>query len=123
TEALVARGHQVTLFATADSHTSAHLNGWPDQALRGRVANGEHLAMEMAHVLRLERDLAEFEVVHGHVTPEAAALTRTWATPTLHTLHGGIFPGMVPLMTALSDLAWVSISDAQRRPCPQANWL
>jgi glycosyltransferase involved in cell wall biosynthesis len=122
TEALVARGHDVVLYATADSQTSATLSGWPDRPLRGWLPAGGHAAMEMAHLLRSEADLAGFDIVHCHLGLETAALSRSWRLPSLHTLHGGIFPHMVPAIQQLSDLTWISISDAQREPAPEANW-
>lgn len=122
-DGLVERGHDVTLFATADSETSAELRGWPAHALRGHVPASGHLAMEMAHLLRAEPQLGEYDIVHCHLGIEAAALTRAWDRPTLHTLHGGIFPEHVPLMHALPSLTWISISNSQRRPAPEAHWL
>ncbi|MBC7543303.1 MAG: glycosyltransferase family 4 protein [Candidatus Sericytochromatia bacterium] len=122
TEGLVARGHQVTLYASADSQTAAQLKGWPAEPLRGRAAANTHIAWEMAHLLRAEIDLNAFDVVHCHLGVEAAALTRSWRVPTLHTMHGGIFPHHVPLLLGLPDLTWVAISDSQRRPAPDANF-
>jgi glycosyltransferase involved in cell wall biosynthesis len=122
TDALVERGHEVVLYAVADSQTSAELNGWPDQPLRGWLPAEAHTAMEMAHLLRAEADLAGFDVVHCHLGLETAALTRSWRVPSLHTMHGGIFPHMVPAFQQLIDLTWISISDSQRAPVPDANW-
>lgn len=122
TEALVARGHEVVLYASADSQTTAVLSGWPDRPLRGWLPSRGHAPMEMAHLLRAEADLARFDVVHCHLGLETAALSRSWRLPSLHTLHGGIFPQMVPAMQQLPDLTWISISDAQRAPVPEANW-
>jgi glycosyltransferase involved in cell wall biosynthesis len=121
-DGLIARGHQVVLYATADSPTSAELKGWPERPLRGWLPASCHVAMEMAHLLRAEADLAGYDIVHCHLGFETAALSRSWRVPSLHTLHGAIFPHQVPAMAQLPDLTWIALSEAQRAPVPEASW-
>jgi glycosyltransferase involved in cell wall biosynthesis len=124
TEELVALGHDVTLFASGDSHTSAKLEaGWP-KALRldgsVRDPNALHLVM-LEHV---RRRAEEFELLHFHLDYYPFSLFSRCATPSLTTLHGRLdLPEHQPVFDTFSSVPLVSISNAQRRPAPQANWV
>ena len=124
TEELVKAGHDVTLFASGDSRTSAHLVSICDQALRlGQVA--EPLAH---HILSLEavfRRFRDFDVIHTHVDYLAFPFARRHpGVPVVATLHGRLdLPELQPLYREFADTAVISISDAQRAPVPWANWV
>ena len=124
TEELVALGHDVTLFASGDSRTSAKLEaGWP-RALRldgaVRDANALHLAM----LERVRRQAPDFDVLHFHLDYYPFSLFSRQPTPFLTTLHGRLdLPEHQPVFTTFSSVPVISISNSQRRPLPQAHWV
>lgn len=123
TEALVRQGHEVTLFATADSCTGARLvPAWP-QGLR--LEGRSHL-YQVPHLLQMEqvfRRRDEFDVIHFHTDHMHFPLARRHRVPTVTTLHGRLdLPDLVPLMREFIEMPLVSISDAQREPLPWAHW-
>ena len=126
TEELVALGNDVTLFASGDSRTSARLDAtWP-RALRldGSVRDSNALHMVMLEHVRRKCDLEEFDFLHFHLDYMPFSLFMRQPTPFLTTLHGRLdLPEHQPVFNAFSDVPVVSISDAQRRPVPQAGWL
>jgi len=124
TEELVQQGHDVTLFASGDSITSAQLAATTRRSLR----LDEHCVDQLAHhVLMLERVVhraRSFDVIHFHVDYLHFPYSRRHATPQLTTLHGRLdLPDLVPLYREFRDMPVVSISAAQREPLPFANWL
>src|SRR6478735_1527521 len=126
TEELVAMGHEVTLFASGDSRTSGKLEAaWP-KALRldGSVRDANALHMLMLERVRQKCDDDEFDFLHFHLDYYPFSLFYRQPTPFLTTLHGRLdLPEHQPLFTAFSSIPLVSISNAQRRPVPQANWV
>ncbi|MBN9003892.1 MAG: glycosyltransferase family 4 protein [Rhizobiales bacterium] len=126
TEELVALGHDVTLFASGDSHTSARLEAtWP-KALRldGAVRDPNALHMVMLERVRRRCDDEEFDFLHFHLDYYPFSLFSRQPTPFVTTLHGRLdLPEHQPVFTTFSSIPVVSISNAQRRPVPQANWL
>jgi glycosyltransferase involved in cell wall biosynthesis len=124
TEELVALGHDVTLFATADSVTAARLEpGW-SAALRGDPAVIEPDAVHLAMIERVCRRAREFDVIHSHVDYLSFPISVRTRTPMLATLHGRLDRVELPPVHRLfPDVGVVSISDAQRRPLPSANWV
>jgi glycosyltransferase involved in cell wall biosynthesis len=126
TEELVALGHDVTLFASGDSQTSATLDAaWP-KALRldGSVRDANALHMVMLERVLQKCDDEEFDFLHFHLDYYPFSLFSRQPTPFLTTLHGRLdLPEHQPVFTTFSSIPVISISDAQRRPVPQANWL
>jgi glycosyltransferase involved in cell wall biosynthesis len=126
TEELVALGNDVTLFASGDSRTSAKLDAtWP-KALRldgsVRDANALHIVM-LERVLR-KCDEEEFDFLHFHLDYYPFSLFSRQPTPFVTTLHGRLdLPEHQPVFTTFSSIPVISISNAQRRPVPQANWV
>ncbi|MEO6947015.1 MAG: glycosyltransferase family 4 protein [Nitrobacter sp.] len=126
TEELVALGHDVTLFASGDSQTSARLDAtWP-KALRldGAVRDPNALHMVMLERVRRKCDDEEFDFLHFHLDYYPFSLFSRQPTQFLTTLHGRLdLPEHQPVFTAFSSIPVISISNAQRRPVPQARWL
>jgi glycosyltransferase involved in cell wall biosynthesis len=126
TEELVALGHDVTLFASGDSHTSARLDAtWP-KALRldGAVRDPNALHMVMLERVRRKCDDEEFDILHFHLDYYPFSLFSRQPTPFLTTLHGRLdLPEHQPVFNAFSSIPVISISNAQRRPVPQAGWV
>jgi glycosyltransferase involved in cell wall biosynthesis len=118
TEELAARGHDVTLFASADSHTGATLVPVAEQAVRLDGSSYELCSVEAARQLDMVAARADdFDVIHCHVDYLAFPVTRLLRTPSVHTLHGRLdLPYLQPLYRHFRDVPLVSISDAQRRP-------
>jgi len=124
TEELVALGHEVTLFASGDSCTSAKLEPiWP-RALRldGSVRDPNALHMMMLEHVR--RRVDEFDFLHFHLDYYPFSSFSRQRTPFLTTLHGRLdLPEHQPVFDTFSSAPVVSISNAQRRPLPQAHWI
>jgi glycosyltransferase involved in cell wall biosynthesis len=123
TEELVRMGHDVTLFATGDSRTSARLVPVVERGLRlwgAKDTVGPHvLQMEML-CQRLER----FDFVHFHNDSVHFPLSRRLNIPHVSTLHWRLdLPEFAPLYQEFMEMPVVSISDSQRAPLPQANWV
>jgi glycosyltransferase involved in cell wall biosynthesis len=126
TEELVALGNDVTLFASGDSQTSAKLDAtWP-KALRldGNVRDANALHMVMLERVRRKCDDEEFDFLHFHLDYYPFSLFSRQPTPFLTTLHGRLdLPEHQPVFHTFSEIPVISISNAQRRPVPQANWV
>lgn len=124
TEELVAQGHDVTLFASADSSTTARLVPCAPRSLRLDTECVDQLAhhvLMLDTVLRLRHD---FDIIHYHVDYLHFPLSRWLDTPRVTTLHGRLdIPDLLPLYAAFQDEPVVSISDSQRAPLPMANWV
>ena len=124
TEELVRLGHDVTLFASGDSETSAQLVACAPRALRLDAALKDPLAPQ-AHQLEIVlRHAHEFDVLHFHTAHLHLPVFRPFARKTVTTLHGRLdVPELVPLYREFSDMPLVSISNAQRGPLAFANWM
>jgi glycosyltransferase involved in cell wall biosynthesis len=126
TEELVALGNDVTLFASGDSHTSAKLDAtWP-KALRldGSVRDPNALHMVMLERVRRKCDDEEYDFLHFHLDYYPFSLFHRQPTPFVTTLHGRLdLPEHQPVFTTFSKVPVISISNAQRRPVPQANFV
>jgi glycosyltransferase involved in cell wall biosynthesis len=124
TDELVRLGHDVTLFASGESTTSATLQAsWPT-ALRLGPPCADPL---VPHILMLEdvaKRAASFDVLHFHVSQIHFPLARRLAVPHVTTTHGRLdMPELVPLYREFRDIPLVSISDAQRQTLPDAGWI
>jgi len=123
TEELVRQGHEVTLFASGDSVTSARLVA----ACRRSLRLDKHCVDQMAHhILMLEHLVQradEFDVIHFHVDYLHFPLFRRQSAAHVTTLHGRLdIPDLAPLYREFRDMPLVSISAAQREPLPWVNW-
>jgi glycosyltransferase involved in cell wall biosynthesis len=124
TDELVRQGHSVTLFASGDSLTDAHLVPACDEALRLSSEIRDSLSLHILMIEQLAQRVDDFDVVHFHVAPVHFSVSRRLQVPHLTTLHGRLdLPDLVPLFDEFTDIPVVSISDAQRLPLPQANWI
>jgi glycosyltransferase involved in cell wall biosynthesis len=124
TEQLVKLGHEVTLFASGDSLTSARLIPSCKTALRldsGCIDPLPHHIIELDQVLRRAD---EFDVLHFHTDYIHFPLSKSLHLPSITTLHGRLdIPDLQPLYRCFSDVPLVSISHAQRIPLSGANWI
>ena len=124
TEELVRRGHRVTLFASGDSITKAHLVPICDRSLRlGRKVQ-DSLAYHFLQLEQVVRQSGEFDVIHFHIDYLHFPLSRHCGLRQLTTLHGRLdLPELIDLYGEFSEMPVVSISDAQRIPVPRAGWV
>jgi glycosyltransferase involved in cell wall biosynthesis len=125
TDELVARGHEVTLYATGDSTTKARLHAPFDYAVslggKGFYDAVHPMAIQVMPAF-LEAD--QYDVIHDHTGAVAACLGALSETPVLHTLHGPFNPDVQRLCRMISDKIYFnSISDSQRSGCPELNYV
>ncbi len=116
TEALVARGIDVTLFATQDSQTSATLSGVvprpynDDPSIDAKV-------WEMRHVAAVMERAGEFDIIHNQADFVPLAFSRLVSTPIVTTLHGNPSDRILPMLREYQhDVHYVAISDTDRNP-------
>jgi len=124
TEELVDMGHEVTLFASGDSTTNAALVACSSRSLRLDPGNHDPLLAYSAMLARLAELAARFDVVHSHLDWLHIPLLRQLSVPSVTTLHGRIdLPQLDGCFErCFGDALYVSISDAQRTPLPNAHW-
>lgn len=124
TEELVELGHDVTLFASGDSVTKAELDAvWP-QALRLDPTIRDAAAPLILLLERVRQRADEFDVLHFHLDYFPASLFARHSTPFVTTLHGRLdLPELRPVYAALPSMSIVSISESQRRPLKEANYV
>ena len=124
TEELVRQGHEVTLFASGNSQTSARLVRCCDMALRFNPAVRDALPYHIIMLDEVRRRIDQFDILHFHIDIIHAALVHDFADRTLTTLHGRLdLPDLAPFYAAFRDLPLVSISNDQRGYLRDANWL
>jgi glycosyltransferase involved in cell wall biosynthesis len=124
TEELVAQGHDVTLFASGDSITSAKLVPCCEQSLRSNPAVRDPIPYYMMMIDKVRRMASSFDAIHFHIDQFQFPLFRTIAHKTLTTLHGRQdLPDLQLLYQAFPEVGLVSISDSQRTPIPYANFV
>ncbi|NTU68518.1 MAG: glycosyltransferase family 4 protein [Chlorobiaceae bacterium] len=125
TEGLVAEGHEVTLFASGDSTTNARLVAPVSGSLR--LGRKVHSAI-MMHMLMLskvyEEMEGEFDIIHSHLEYLTLPFAARSSTPTVLTLHGRLdTPDYARILRRYGTMPYVSISDSQRAPVPDLNWV
>jgi len=115
TEGLVSRGVDVTLFATAESLTSAHLvsvaaTGYSeDPAMNAKVYEALHIAAAFERA-------PEFDLIHNHFDFLPVTYSRLVRTPVVTTIHGFSSEQNLEVFRAYNDIGYfVAISDADRR--------
>jgi glycosyltransferase involved in cell wall biosynthesis len=123
TEELVRQGHEVTLFASGDSVTSARLVPVCREALRLDRACVDKLAPHFVMLEMVAREAHRFDVIHFHIDYLHYPVSRRMATPHVTTLHGRLdMPELGCVYDEFREVPVVSISNHQRVPLPQANW-
>jgi glycosyltransferase involved in cell wall biosynthesis len=124
TEELVAMGHDVTLFASGDSVTRAKLEAvWP-RALRLDSTMRDFIAPHMLLMERVRQMAHEFDILHFHMDYWPASLFSRQSVPFVTTLHGRLdLPELKPVYAGLPAMDVISISDSQRAPLPEANFI
>ncbi|AQS84650.1 MAG: glycosyltransferase family 4 protein [Acetobacter aceti] len=123
TDELVKMGHDVTLFASGDSVTSAALDAvWP-RALRLDPAIRDPIAPHMLLMERVARRTDDFDILHFHMDYWPFTYFSRQKIPFVTTMHGRLdLMELQPVFDAFPQIPIVSISDSQRRPLPQARY-
>ncbi|HZO83539.1 MAG TPA: glycosyltransferase family 4 protein [Candidatus Binataceae bacterium] len=124
TEELIRRGHDVTLFASGDSTAPAPLEAVHPMALRtgGLVSWGPSLHLPM--LSEVFDNAQRFDVIHCHLDYWTFPFGRLVSTPVVTTLHGRLdIAELFGVYRYYSEAPVVSISDAQREPLPDLNWV
>jgi glycosyltransferase involved in cell wall biosynthesis len=125
TEELVEIGHEVTLFASGDSATSAKLESCSPKALRLDRNSPEPMLVYAAMLARVAELADQFDVIHAHIDWVHIPLLRRMGVPFLTTLHGRLdHPALGSFCGGcFAGAPFVSISQAQRMPLQQAHWV
>jgi glycosyltransferase involved in cell wall biosynthesis len=123
TEELVRLGHDVTLFASGDSVTSAELVPVCPEALRLSTTSVDHLAHYIVMLEEVFSQYDQFDIIHFHIDYLHFPLSQREQVANVTTLHGRLdISDLQRLYRKFADMPVVSISDAQRDPLPNVNW-
>jgi len=123
TEELVQRGHEVTLFASGDSITTAHLKSVHDRALRLDENIKEPGLYEQMSLAQIYHQAHHFDIIHSHVGYAALPYCGFVKTPTVHTMHGIFTPDNEKIFRQFAWQPYISISEAQREPRLGLNYI
>jgi glycosyltransferase involved in cell wall biosynthesis len=123
TDELVRQGHDVTLFASGDSHTKARLVPCVSSALRLDEAICDVMPHQVLQLERVRQQADNFDVLHFHIDCLHFPLFRQSNYKVVTTLHGRQdLPDLRPFYKEFADLPLVSISHSQRKPLGAVNW-
>jgi len=124
TDALQAARHEVTLFASGDSQTTAELCAGSPRALRLDPEHGDPMALHLILVERAFERASEFDVIHAHLDYLPFPAARRSEIPVVTTLHGRLdLPWMAQILGEFAEQRVISISRAQRKQLPRVNWV
>ncbi len=118
TEELVHRGHEVVLFASGDSQTTAKLQPCSEKSLRSLGLGCHDPKVQVYETLQLKqvfRQATDFDLIHCHMDVASFSYVDLVKTPVVHTTHGIIPDYLEPLWRDAKHQNFVSISDSQRR--------
>ena len=121
---LVELGHEVILFASGDSKTRGELHPvWPRALRLGRKAADPNAVCTLL-LEAIARHAGDFDLIHSHIDWLHLPLLSRLGVPFLTTMHGRLdLPGLPEVVQAFPKASFVSISDNQRLPLPDANWV
>ncbi|ODV43728.1 glycosyl transferase [Cupriavidus sp. UYMMa02A] len=124
TDELVRQGHEVTLFASGDSWTTARLVSCVPRALRSDPSVRDVLPYHVMMLDEVRRRADDFDVLHFHTDLLHFPMVRSFAHRTVTTLHGRLdLPDLRPFYAAFADVPLVSVSLGQRDPMPPVRWV
>jgi glycosyltransferase involved in cell wall biosynthesis len=124
TEELVALGHDVTLFASGDSKTSATLVSIIPRGIRLSKPRPDPFPAYAAQLAAVADAAATFDIIHCHIDWIHLPLLKRLGVPHLTTIHNRLdTPDLPAILARFSEVPLVSISDHHRKPVPGANWL
>ncbi|HKZ38161.1 MAG TPA: glycosyltransferase family 4 protein, partial [Chryseolinea sp.] len=124
TEELVTQRHDVTLFASGDSITTARLVPVCEKALRLNDECVDQVANHIAMLQMVMNEIENFDVIHYHIDYLHYPLSKKYPFPHVTTLHGRLnIYDLKVLYQLFDDMPVISISQAQRSPLPWLNWV
>ncbi len=124
TDALVARGHEVTLFASSDSETTAKLVSVSDGATsKAKISDNmrRHLLNLLMHKCYAQAD--DFDIIHSHFTFSSSFFSNLVSTPTVHSIHSPFNDETVQMLNHFRNNNYISFSLAQRKQFAKLNWI
>ena len=123
-DVLVARGHEVTLFAPGDSSFGGRVVATPERSLWSTGYQGDVSAFVTVTLARVWAEVERFDIVHSHTETGGFLFARHCPIPVLSTLHGRLDVSGIPeLLEEFTDIPLAAISESQRRWSPDANWV
>ncbi len=123
TDELVRRGHEVTLFASGDSITTAKLHSVHEKALRLDPKIKESSIYEQMMLADVYQKAHHFDIIHSHVGYASLSYSSLVKTPTVHTMHGIFTPDNEKIFRKFAWQPLISISEAQREPRLGLNYI
>lgn len=124
TEELVRQGHDVTLFASGESQTSATLVPISEHAVRQAPELHDATPLHVAACALALKRAEEFDVLHFHIDFIHFPLVASTSVPTVTTFHNRLDgPELKPIFEQFADVPVVSISHSHRKPAPHLNWV
>ncbi|MEW5895882.1 MAG: glycosyltransferase family 4 protein [Candidatus Omnitrophota bacterium] len=123
TEELVKMGHDVVLYASGDSNTSARLFSMCPRALRFDKHSRDPIANHVYMSEMICNAASDYDIIHSHIDYLSYSFLRRLKTPHVTTLHGRLdIPNLYHLYQLFDDIPVVSISNYQRMPLSWINW-
>ena len=124
TDELVRRGHEVVLFASGDSDTTAQLEPGCDEALRIKdILPPQYAIYEQMQLSKVFERASEFDIIHSHMDYATLPYGKFSKTPVVHTLHGIFTPLTEKIFGQHRQENFISISNSQRRPDLGLNYV
>ncbi len=134
TEELVKRGHDVTLFASGDSSTSARLISTFSRGIREEFPHdmnpfddAQRTMAFVQHLVKVYKMAGQFDIIHDHTTlrslPLGLAFGQYSKVPVISTLHGVLSENNIKNYENLNRAYLVAISESQKRPAPDLNYI
>jgi glycosyltransferase involved in cell wall biosynthesis len=121
---LVARGHEVTLYAPGDSRFPGRLVATPEQSLWSTGYQGDVSSFINVTLAKAWADVDRYDIIHSHVETLGFLFARHCPIPVLTTLHGRLDVSGIPeLLEEFDDIPLIAISESQRRWSSDANWV
>jgi glycosyltransferase involved in cell wall biosynthesis len=122
-EELAKRGHEVTLFATGDSKSSANLEAIIEKPMREANINNISCWENMAMAKLISRK-DDFDIIHNHMGASFIPFVQTIDVPVLHTLHGAfVYQDDIDFYQKYAKSSYISISHSQRAGAPDLNYV
>ncbi len=124
TDALVAHGHDVTLYASGDAQTSARLVfAAPASAKARGLAEAEIMRENLETASLCFRDAAKHDIIHSHFTLLGCHFAPVVKTPTVHSIHSPVTLDLWPHLLTYRKERFISFSHAQKKRMPELNWV
>lgn len=123
TEELIRQGHEVVLYASGDSRTSARLHAIMPEALRLSGRADGNITWQLLQLAAVARAAHSFDIIHFHTDFLHFPLWRHIPVPQVSTMHGRLdIPDLRVIFAEFPDMPVISISNDQRAPLPGARW-